>query len=253
MIARQPHVFGRRTPGRGAPPPGVVRADTIPRAPLLSAGAEDEPTILGFPAEAPDDENADDDAPGDDAPGDDEPGDEGTDQELWPTLVMVRPAEEPHSPARLVVLRRAETVGGLCLVLAGAVAAVSLWLPWTRGAGGTGLLLFRQGIEALGPGVGVLARSSLWPPLAVVLAGGLLYLLGVPLFFPARGHRFVGVLALAVALAATAGVLALFADAGWTIASFRYGMCFVVAVPVLGLCGALKAMLTFPRVTTQPR
>jgi len=87
----------------------------------------------------------------------------------------------------------------------------------------------------------------------VVLAGGLLYLLGVPLFFPARGHRFVGVLALVVALAASAGVLTMVADAGWTIAPFRYGMGFAVAVPVLGLLGALKAMLTFPRVTTEPR
>jgi len=248
MIARQqqPHFSGRRAARRGAPPSDVARADTIPRAPLLSVAAEDEPTILGFPAEEPDDENPDD------APGDDGAEERGTYGERRSTVVTVRP-EGLASPGRLVVLRYADTVGGLCLVLAGAVAAVSLWLPWMRGPAGTGLLLFRQGVDSFGSGVAALTRSSVWPPLAVVLAGGLLYLLGVPLFFPARGHRVVGVLALVVALAASAGVVTMVADAGWTIAPFRYGMGFVVAVPVLGLLGALKAMLTFPRVTTRPR
>ena len=237
MIARQqqPQSSGRRMP-RGGAPARAVRGDTIPRTPPPSEDAGDDPTILGFRTEEPEDGSAED------APV----------EEHWPTLVTLRPVEAP-APDRLVVLRRADTVGGLCLVLAGAVAAVSLWLPWMRGRGGTGLLLFRQGVESLNSGVGELARSSIWPPLAVVVAGGLLYLLGVPLFFPARGHRFVGVLALVVALAATTGVVTLVADAGWRIAPFRYGMGFVVAVPVLGLVGALKAMLTLPRVTTQPR
>jgi hypothetical protein len=215
--------------------------------PLLSVGADDEPTILGFPAEEPE-ENPDDDVPLDVAA-----AYGGAEQERPSTVPAVWPDEGLDSPARLVVLRHADAVGGLCLVLAGAVAAVSLWLPWMRGPGGTGLLLFRQGAEAYGSGIAALAGSSVWPPLAVVLAGGLLYLLGVPLFFPARGHRFVGVLALVVAVAASAGVLTMVADAGWTMAPFRYGMASAFAVPVLGLLGALKAMLTFPHVTAESR
>ncbi|HEV7187757.1 MAG TPA: hypothetical protein VGN28_07655 [Blastococcus sp.] len=54
-------------------------------------------------------------------------------------------------------------------------------------------------------------------------------------------------------MAASAGVLTMVADAGWTMAPFRYGMAFAVAVPVLGLLGALKAMLTFPHVTAESR
>src|SRR6478736_4441013 len=165
MIARQqqPHFSGRRAARRGAPPSDVARADTIPRAPLLSVGAADEPTILGFPAEEPDDGDPDADVPGDDGA-----EERGTYGERRSTVVTVRP-EGLDSPGRLVVLRYADTAGGLCLVLAGAVAAVSLWLPWMRGPGGTGLLLFRQGVDSFGSGVAGLARGSIWPPLAVVL------------------------------------------------------------------------------------
>ena len=86
-----------------------------------------------------------------------------------------------------------------------------------------------------------------------MLGGGLLLLLGVLLFLPARTHRVVGVLALLLASAAAAGVLFEVAHAGWSSAEFGAGMWFAIAVPVLGLLGALKAMLTTPRVTLRSR
>jgi hypothetical protein len=86
-----------------------------------------------------------------------------------------------------------------------------------------------------------------------VLGGGLLFLLGVLLFLPARTHRVVGLLALLLASGTAAGVLFLVADADWRSIRFGSGMWFAVAVPVLGLLGALKAMLTTPRVTLRRR
>ena len=61
---------------------------------------------------------------------------------------------------------------------------------------------------------------------------------------PARSHRFLGVLALLVALVAGAGVLVPLADVGWRPDTIDTGFWFAVAVPVLGLLGALKALLT---------
>ncbi len=83
----------------------------------------------------------------------------------------------------------------------------------------------------------------------MVLAGGLLLLLGLLLLIPAHAHRLLGLLALLVAMAAAVAVIVLFDTADWTIERFELGMWFAVAVPVLGLFGALKAMLTAPRVT----
>jgi hypothetical protein len=65
---------------------------------------------------------------------------------------------------------------------------------------------------------------------------------------PARAHRLLGVLALLVALATAAAVLVLLASSGWRVDRFSAGTWFAAAVPVLGLLGALKAMLTPPHV-----
>jgi hypothetical protein len=154
---------------------------------------------------------------------------------------------------RLVVRRRADWPGGLLLVLAGVAASVSLELPWTRDASATGLARVRQGIAVLGLGIGELGASGLWQPLAVVLGGGTLLLLGLLLLVPARSHRLVGVLALLVAVCAAAGVLVPLADAGWQTARFGLGTWFAVAVAGLGLLGALEAMLVVPRVTVDAR
>jgi hypothetical protein len=88
-----------------------------------------------------------------------------------------------------------------------------------------------------------------WQPSVVVLCGGLLVLLGLLLLVPAHAHRLVGVLALIVALASAAAVALLIAETGLADDRFGAGMWCAVAVPVLGVLGALKAMLTAPRVT----
>jgi hypothetical protein len=152
-----------------------------------------------------------------------------------------------------VVLRRADPVAGIALVLAGVAAAASLWLPWRQGDADTGLSLVWRGLRAAGSGVGELGATRLWPPLVIVLGGGLLLLLGVLLFLPERTHRFVGVQALLVAIGAAAAVLFQVAQAHWSAARFDLGMWCAVAVGVLGVLGALKAMLTVPRVTAKPR
>ena len=108
----------------------------------------------------------------------------------------------------------------------------------------TGWSLVRRGLTLGGSGVGKLGRSDLWQPLAIVLGGVLLFLLGVVLFLPERTHRIAGVLALLVASGPIAGVLFLVARAGWNSARFGPGMWLAVAVPMLGCLGALKAMLT---------
>ncbi|MGY1804102.1 hypothetical protein ACI78T_12575 [Blastococcus sp. SYSU D00922] len=192
------------------------------RAPRVEVPVS-EPTILGFPAERV----------GDTAPRQAVPED------------AARDLPEPG----LTVVRRSEPVGAAALVLAGVAANVSLLLAWSPGEGPTGLTLVRRGGEALDAGLAESAHRGVWEPLAVVLCGGLLVLLGFALLVPARAHRMLGVLALAVALAATAAVVLLVSAAGWRPDRFGPGLWCAVAVPVLGLLGALKAMLTPPRVT----
>lgn len=254
---QQPHRAGKGTT-RSEPPPSpaieALRDQTIP-LPAVPAAGEAEPTILGFPAEPAQDgevmrpaaEPASDvSGHGGDVLGDTDPG---------RRLAAAEPesAGAPGSAVQLVVLRRAERFGGLALVLAGIAAGVSLWLPWRRGDGATGLSLVRRGIAGFGSGLGEIGRNGLWQPLAVVLGGGVLFLLGLVLFRRARTHRLVGVLALLVAVAAAAGVVVPLADADWRTAPFGLGMWFAVAVAGLGVLGAMKAMLTAPLVTTGPR
>jgi hypothetical protein len=146
-----------------------------------------------------------------------------------------------------VILRRADRLAAGALILAGVAGAVSLTFPWFRG-GARGLALVQRGINHAESGIEELMSSGGWPPLVIVLGGGLLLLLGLLLFWPARTHRLVGVLELLVASLAAAAVVVLLARAGWSTASFDVGMWLAVAVAGLGLLGALKAMLTTPRV-----
>ena len=184
-----------------------------------------EPTLLGFPAEYVADTSP---------------------AELPPDGA---PTEVPSQAGALTVVRRAEPVGAGALVLAGAAANVSLLVSWSTGEEPTGLTLVQRGGADLDAGLAESVRSGVWEPLVVVLCGGLLILLGLALLVPARAHRLLGVLALLVALAAAAAVLVLVAEAGWATERFGPGTWCAVAVPVLGLLGALKAMLTAPRVT----
>jgi hypothetical protein len=86
-------------------------------------------------------------------------------------------------------------------------------------------------------------RTGYVQPLTVVLGGGVLFLLGLLLLVPARGHRLVGLVALVVAVAVTAAVLVPLALAGWDLGFFGVGFWFAMAVAVLGLLGAPKALV----------
>lgn len=144
-----------------------------------------------------------------------------------------------------VVVRRADSIAGLLLLLAGIAAGVSLLVVWVNG-GATGLDLVRSGFEDLADDPRGLAGS--WEPLAVVLGGVALLALGLLLFVPARTHRFLGALALLVTLVVAAGVLVPLADADWDLAAWAVGAWFTVAVAGLGFLGALKALMTDPEV-----
>jgi hypothetical protein len=192
--------------------------------------AAEEPTILGFPVE-------EDTASG--------------------PLAAVDPAPAAEATlehqVRVVALPRADPVAGITLVLAGIAAAGSLLFPWREGAPETGAVLVRTGLAAVGSGFGDIGRSGVWEPPAVVIGGALLLLLGVLLFLPARTHRVVGVLALLLTAGVCAAVLFRLARIGWETERFGTGMWLAVAVAGLGVLGALKAMLTVPRVTVKRR
>src|SRR4051812_39559756 len=152
-------------------------------------------------------------------------------------------APETTAPAysdRPVAIRGPESLGGLLLILAGLVAAVSLVLHWLDGSDVSGWGLLRQGFDDLGDPF----SSGLWQPLVIVLGGGLLFLLGLALWLPARSHRFVGLVALLVSLAITAAVLVPLIDAKWKLSFFGPGFWCAIAVAVLGLLGSLKAIFT---------
>ena len=192
-----------------------------PPIPVPPGDVEGEVTLLGFPAER-----------------------------VEPDHVPI-PSSPPavsRAPA-LVVLRRADPIGATALVLAGVAANVSLSLPWPPGDGPSGLSLVERGARDLGGGP---AAEALWQPFAVVLCGGLLVVLGFLMMVPARAHRLVGVLALVVSLSAAAAVVLLITDTDLADARFGPGLWCAAAVPVLGLLGALKAMLTAPLLTLTP-
>ena len=149
----------------------------------------------------------------------------------------------------LVTLLRADPVAGIALVLAGVAAVASLWLPWWRGDAVTGQVLVRRGLAAAGSGSGALGRTvGLWEPPAIVLGGmpcscwecccssrrGPIGSAGCsPWSSPGGGGRG--------SAPGRAGRL--------ESTRFGPGMWAAVVVAALGILGALKAMLTAPRVT----
>jgi hypothetical protein len=161
-------------------------------------------------------------------------------------------ATTPDYSPRPVAVRRADILAGLLLLLAGAAAAVSLLLPWLAGSDDTGMDLVRRGFDDLGTGVGELVDTGFWQPPAVVLGGGVLLLLGLLAFVPARRHRFLGLLALLVTAAVAAAVLVPLFQAGWDVGAFALGFWFACAVAVLGLLGGLKALLTGRKYRRDP-
>ncbi|UOY01130.1 hypothetical protein [Blastococcus sp. PRF04-17] len=148
----------------------------------------------------------------------------------------------PYSD-RPVAFRGPDSLGGLLLILAGIAAAISLPLSWLAAADISGLDLVRAGFETPQD----IYDEGLWQPMTVIFGGGLLLVLGILMWLPAKTHRTLGVLGLVVSVAAGVGILVPLADDGWDLATYDLGFWFAVAVPVLGLLGSLKAMFTGPR------
>ncbi len=149
----------------------------------------------------------------------------------------------PAYSAEPVARRGPESLGGLLLILAGIAAAVSLVLDWLADGDDTGWDLVRAGFEKLDEIVG----NGLWQPLAVVLGGGVLLLLGIMMWLPARSHRFLGLLGLVVSGVIVWAVLVPLQDADWELDFFGPGFWCAIAVAVLGVLGSLKALLTGKR------
>jgi hypothetical protein len=166
-----------------------------------------------------------------------------------------RPPSEPHDAAattpawstKPVAVRRPDPFGALCLLLAGVAAGLSLALPWTPG-GATGYGLAEDVVTTAGRDWTDLFGTGLWQPGAVLAGGAVLLLLGLLLLVPARAHRFLGALALLVAGVVVAAVVVPSAAQRWQPGAFDLGFAFALAVAVLGLLGALKALLTGPQL-----
>jgi hypothetical protein len=148
--------------------------------------------------------------------------------------------EHPPAPASE---RRQDAAASLLLLVSGIAAGLSLLLPWLADDDVTGLTLVRDGFSAFGDGVGEVIGTGYVQPLTIVLGGGVLFVLGLLLLVPARRHRLVGLIALAVAFLVTVAVLVPLAIAGWDLGFFGIGFWFAIAVAVLGLLGALKALV----------
>ena len=152
----------------------------------------------------------------------------------------------PVYAERPIALRRPESLGGLLLILAGIAAGLSLLMDWLADDDISGWGLVRAGFDDLGN----IFDEGLWQPLAIVLGGGLLFVLGICMWLPMRSHRFFGLLALLISLGVTAGVLVPFQDADWDIGSFGPGFYCAILVAVLGLLGSIKALISgkkYPR------
>jgi hypothetical protein len=228
----------------GTPLPGQPLADQ-PTEVVYTGGFDPrQDTVVSPPVERPaprlQDEETEPVWRQQDGPADDEPGwdDDGA-------------STRPDYQDAPVVVRRADSLAGLLLLLAGIAAGVSLLVVWFHG-GDVGLDLVRDGVDDLGDPQRLADRDS-WEPLAVVLGGGVLFVLGLLLFVPARTHRALGVLALLVSLVVAAGVLVPLADADWDVQRWAVGGWSAVAVAGLGFLGALKALMTGPKVGRRHR
>ncbi len=145
------------------------------------------------------------------------------------------PGPAPAGSPTAAPARRADLVAGPLLLLAGVATGASLLVVWTHG----GL----PGLDLVGTALrDVREDPASWPPLAVVGGGGVLFVLGLLMYVPARTHRFLGVLALLACLAVAAGVLVPLADADWDVTHWAVGAWCAAAAGSLGLLGALTAL-----------
>ncbi|WP_199589009.1 hypothetical protein [Blastococcus sp. TF02A-26] len=143
----------------------------------------------------------------------------------------------PEYSTAPVRVRRPDVLAGLLLLLAGIAAGISLLLDWASGIRGWDFV--EDGLRDFDTGS--------WQPPVTVLAGGVLLVLGLLVLLPARTHRTLGVLALLASIAALVAVVVVLNESRWTWDFFEVGFWVAAAVPVLGLLGSLKAMLTGPR------
>ena len=202
---------------------GAVRhGETVPSAVVPPPSTPpDDLTLFGFPAEPAD------------GPVLDEPASVST--------------ETVPGPETWLVLRRPDASAGSMLLIGGTAGGMSLFLPWVQHGEVLGLSLVTAAAGLAG--TADLVRSGLLLPVAVALGGGVLFLLGLLAFRPARTHRATGVAALFVSLAVAAGVVVRVADAESTAVLTDPGVLCAIVVAGFGLLGALKAMLTTPRFT----
>lgn len=166
------------------------------------------------------------------------------------------PREETDDRDGLVALHRPDAPAGTLLLVAGAAGGMSLFLPWLGHGGQLGVTLVRHAVDLASDAPERVVGSGLALPLGVAAGGGVLFLLGLLAFRPARSHRLTGVVALAVSLAVAAGVLVRVTGAGSTAVLTDPGVLCAVVLAALGLLGSLKAMLTAPAVSsagTTPR
>ena len=169
-----------------------------------------------------------------------------TDEPAGATAASASEPPAPTAPAyseRPVAFRHPESLGGLLLILAGIAAGLSLLFDWLADDDASGLTLVREGFGDLGGIFG----NGMWQPLAIILGGGVLLVLGVLMWLPLRTHRFLGLLGLIISGIVAAGVLVPLYQADWDLSVFAVGFWFGIAVAVLGLLGSLKALFTGPK------
>jgi hypothetical protein len=215
---------------RSGPVDGVRTGETVPSVLPPDLVTPNEPSILGFPA--------------------DENPDVAADARESVVEALIPPDDGIRAP---ILLKRADSSAGSLMMIAGAAGGLSLFLPWLQHDAALGLSLVGRGIDLAGIGIDRLAGSGLVLPVGVVLGGGVLFLLGLLAFRPARTHRAAGVVALFVSLAVAAGVIVRVADQEWGELRVDPGFLCAVVLAGFGLLGALKAMLTAPAVTPEPR
>jgi hypothetical protein len=156
---------------------------------------------------------------------------------------MAGGATAPSWSTDRTVFRRPDPWAGVLLLLAGLAAGVSLVLRWLADDDDTGLDLVRRGLTGLGDVV----DTGLWQPVVIVLGGGLLLLLGLLMFRPARDHRPLGLLAAVVSALVVWAVLVPLIAADLDLGFFGTGFWWAIAVAVLGLLGSAAALVTGAR------
>ncbi|MCA0146153.1 hypothetical protein [Blastococcus sp. LR1] len=152
-------------------------------------------------------------------------------------------ATAPSWSTDRTVFRRPDPWAGVLLLLAGLAAGVSLVLRWLADDDATGLDFVRRGLTDLGDVV----DTGLWQPVVIVLGGGVLLVLGLLMFRPARNHRPLGLLAGVVSALVVWAVLVPLIAADFDLGFFGTGFWWAIAVAVLGLLGAGAALVTGPR------